>query len=335
MDLTLLDQTLAIMLNDPDGKTYPATMRARAEALAVRTYSRFIAYKRRYGTGALYSQGNIGDTQILTVGGPFAPGAIVTLDPMMPWQETFTVTSVSRAVQTGAPFVGTPVALNLSAPLANFHPLPTVVTQASLGLAVVANQDTYVMPYDFLDPDTDTFDQATGARRWVKRQETFYDGVYLMSGPILGVDYGMAQNFTGAPGYGWGFAGVGTGTGTPAIGPFSTAVGGETQYIFIPGDATTMQIIPTPIQNTVLDFQYIALHQPSTIPDADLDALCDYAQALCYEFWSAYLGGLIDFKEDYITEYPSQNTAQLKVMAQNKKTDFDNKVRQRPYCVSG
>ena len=339
MDLQLLDATLAQMLNDPNGKTYPPSMRAMAEALAVRAYSRWIAYKRRFGTGALYIPGQIGQNNILTVGGPFIVGSIITLDALTPWSETFTVTNVQRADSDQAPFVGTPLSLTLSGNMVNYHPLPTTVTQVNFGLTTVIGQDTYVMPYDFLDPDTETWDMAIGSRRWIKRQETFYDGVYSQSQAIFGVDYGMAQNFTGSPGigtglFGGGFLGITVPDGSPAIGPISGG-SNETLYTFIQGDATILLVSPAPNRVVTYDFQYYAQQQPSTIPDADLDALADAAQGACYETWAAYLGGLIDFKEDYITEYPSQNTAQLKVMAQNKKNDFLSKVRNRPYATSG
>lgn len=336
MDLVLLDQTLAQVLNDPNGTTYTPALRARCEALAIRAYSRFIAYKRRYGTGSLYTQGNIGDVSILTIGGPFASGAVVTLDPLMPWAETFTVTSVSRASSENAPFVGTPVQLNLSGALVNFHPIPTFVTQSSLGLTTVPGQDTYILAYDFDQPEVETFDIATGNRRWIKRQETFYDAVFEQSQAIFGVDYGMSQNFTGAPGAGFGFLGapLASGPSAPGIGTFGQSAN-DILYTFVPGSPPVLQIAPVPNAAVNLDFFYYCDQAPGTIPDSDLDAICDMAQSECYRMWGGYLGGLLSFTEDYVAERPDQNARELFKMADAKQKAFDTKVRQRPYATSG
>ena len=334
MDLVLLDQTLAQLLYDPNGNTYTPALRARAEAAAIRSYSRFIAYKRRFGTGSLYSQGNIGDASILVVGGPFAQGAVVTIDPQTPWSETFTVNSVARATSDNAPFVGTPVLLNLSGSLVNFHPIPCNVTQATLGLTTAIGQDTYLMPFDFQQPDTETWDIATGNRRWIKRQETFYDGVYEQSQAIFGVDYGMSQNFTGAPGAGYGFLGVPLAGGVPGIGPLTSGPS-DVMYTFIDGAPTQLIISPVPNAVVNLDFQYVADQAPGSVPDADLDAILDYAQGYCYQSWAGWLGGLLDFKEDYVSEQPSLNARELKLMATQCFKNFDIKTRQRPYATSG
>lgn len=334
MDLTELDQTLALVLNDPNGATYTPALRARAESLAIRAYSRFIAYKRRFGTGSLYSQGNIGDTSILSVGGPFSNGSVITLDAGLPWQETFTVTSIARATSNAAPFVGVPLQLNLNAPLANLHPTPTTITQVNLGLTTVVGYDTYFMPYDFVDPDIDTWDIATGARRWVKRQESFYDGVYSQSQDIMGVSYGMSQNFQGAPGFGGAFLGASTGTSTPAIGGLNLGSPGF-DYTFIEGNPTVLIISPVPTYANTLDFMYISSQSPDTIPDSDLDAVCDMAQSECYRFLSGVMAGKISYMEGFISEHANLNARELNALADAKQASFDIKVRQRPYATSG
>ena len=332
MDSTRFDRTLAEQLGDSDGLVYGPTLRQTALAAAVRAYSRYRGFKRRYGTGHLYMGAPVGTDTIFAVGGPFAAGSTITLDYGASYSETVVILSVSMATPEDL-LVSAATKIKLTAVLTKQHNEGGFISQTTLGLTIAAGVDMYLLPPDFIEPDRDSWDMATGARRWVKRTESFYDGVYRQSELIGGVGYGQSTTFRPGTGLGGGFVGV------PAnsAGTVSTAgsVGNETLFEFIDGYPPMLQISPVPQIAYSFDFRYIAQALPANIPDEAFDALIAQAHAVCLESRIAVLGQSGDAKEDDVSESPSATIKALRDAADAQRKVFYGYVAGIPLATSG
>lgn len=333
MDVTTYLTQLNQQVKDPFGAPFSQDALKSFMALAVREYSRYRPLKRVFGTGGLSVFAKPTDVVIIAVGGPFLIGSTIVLDPFTPWQETAVILDVQRIDPSISPVpVGTPVTITLTTPLTITHYPGAIIANSPTGLAVSASTGTYMMPNDFMSEDRDSFDLATGARRSVKKEESFYDGVYRYSQAIQGIGPGLAQNFLGgSPNSAGSYPGV------PALPSGNLNVGYSScaQYTFSGGDQKFLMITPTPNKNFTLDFYYNALQQPETIPDSDMDALIDYGQGAGLMSNAGYYSGLLNFKEDDVAEDPHKTAAALVAAAQQCFGCFDTKIRKRPMAITG
>jgi len=329
MDIARFDSMLALRLGDTGGSVYSANTRAAAMSEAVRAYSRFYPLVRRIGTGAAYANTAVGATTIYTVGGPFAIGDEIVIDPNTPWSETKTITNLTRPAPSDN-LVGSPLVLTVSA-MTYAHYAGAIVTKSTPVLNIVSGQDTYPMPYDFIEPDRLTFGLAVGSREWIKREESFYDGVFRMSERIGGVGFGLSQTFRGSVASTGGFVALPSGVSGLVV-----PSGGQTRYQFLNNYPIQMQVLPEPTASDTLDFNYNAEQIPETIPDSDLDALLSYAHYAALASRAASLGGTLgDWTEADVKSESSKNAQALMEMATKALMSFDRNIRRRPRFASG
>jgi hypothetical protein len=339
MNVKLYQNILSAQLVDTNGNPLSATQLNYIMAQTVREYSRWRGLLRTFGVGGLATTATSGSTSIIAVGGPYAAGSTIYLDAYTPWQETAVISSVTQVdPSTIELYVGTPVNINLTAPLANTHyaggllanvnPLNTVSPTG--GLNLLPNVQQYLMPGDFLSPEDNSWNVATGQKSYLKQYQTYYDSVYEYSSLVSGVDLGQAQNFIGGP-----FA---TFPGVPAQSNGSLAVpfsGVSQGYIFTGSGQVVLNVIPTPTTNYTFNFNYWALQQPETVPDSDMDALIAYGMYVAVDNNAVILSvyqDLRDIRQDVKSSMAAANSREL---AQNYLKKFDTAIRLRPLATSG
>lgn len=331
MNFQRVDQMLAIGLNDTGAEFYSPQMRVVAISEACRAYSRYRSLLRRFGTGALYQDIQIGALTLYSVGFAFAVGTVITLDSGLPWSESFTIDAVEPTGPNDL-LIGSPLKLTLHAAATKKHIAGAFITQPTLGLAIVAGQDTYNLPADWISPDFDSWTRVTGQRRPGKERESFEDGIYQFSEAIGGVGFGLSQTFRGSSSFGGGFVGVQASGGNLNV---PTSQGCRT-YTFTDGTPPRLQITPAPTASAVYDFQYVAQRLPQDVPDHDVDALLNRAKASAYRQRAGlFAGGTPAFREADVAMNPGENAKALTDQAESCEKQWDIAIRQRPYITSG
>lgn len=271
---------------------------------------------------------------------------------MTPWQETATVASIAPWTEAGLGG-GQPMKVNLTGALANQHPAGDSVyyvnTNAQSGYAgipvynglnLIAGQPDYPLPYDFLDPEQQSFDVAIGAQWVYRKQDSFYDGPYRKTAALSGVGPGQAMIFGGYGTYGvngWGWPTgqqVGGGSGLTGIGG-GAGNGPEQEYSITGGNQQILTLTPYPIQAGPIFFNYFAQQQLETIPDSDLEALCQYAQFSLLSTLASKIAQGIDYKDGDVTEDRSRNVKVLTDKAGAAKDRFDETIMDNPRVSTG
>lgn len=342
MNTTRFDLELARLLGDASGALYSANLRTTAMYAAVREYSRYFPVKRQFGTGALYSAATTGDTTITVIGGPFAIGDTVKIDPFF-GLETRTVTGVAVASDS-AEGISTEVTLTLSSALLSNHALGVLVGKSTTGLALVSQTSQYALPFDFTKWDLASFDLATGQRSAVKKFEAFNDKVYRFSEAIGGVGLGASQGFSGPFGSG-GLIALPTGANSIIV---AAGLGVESLFTVTAGVPPFLTITPVPVVTQTLDpIFYFGQHTPASVPDAEMQALeCYAAYAAIMARLSAigYVAGMANFggfagklkNDDMDVDFDAASgiKALLDASAAYLKR-WERMIASRPYATSG
>jgi hypothetical protein len=202
MNSARFDAELKNRLSDTAGATYSTALRSLALAAAVRAYSRFEPRLARFGTGILYSAIAVNAVSIVIFGGVFATGDTITLEGGTPNAETVTLGAVQNFDLTAAGVIGTPQQFAIAA-ATKAHAAGASITKSSLGLSLVANQDTYALPTDFEEVDQGSFDLAVGAKATITRTISYYDAIYRAAARLSSVGYGNSIGYgPSAPFYG-------------------------------------------------------------------------------------------------------------------------------------
>lgn len=332
MNSTRLDSSLAIRLFDTSGLIWDANARGQAIASAVREYSRFFPLLRKFGMGNLVN-GNlaIGDTTMTAVGGPWAVGDSIILDPYVSAAETVTVTAVSAPSETSASSVGYLETIGISA-TTKAHVSGAYIVKTALGFRTAAGTPTYALPRDFLLPDTASMQIAFGNKTTNSRQVQFYGDAYTFSGPLVASLFGMSQDFQS-----FGFVGpfnVNTAT-IPGIVPLQFGATMGVMFAFTQGDQPLVNIAPAPVLATTLDFSYYGCHAVETIPDAQLELLLQKCivcaiQAKNADMASRQDGGRVDLEW-----HPSKSAEQLGKMCDRADRYWAKYTEQQSYMTCG
>lgn len=333
MNVPLYEANLAVALGDPNNVTYSSSTIQTVMCLAVRAYRRWRSCLRPYASGVTYQSVLAGSNSLYVVGGPWAVGQKVVVGEYSD-QETFTISAVTVGAQK-ANWIGFPLVLTLSGNLANAHAAGIRVYQPNYGLQVVAGQPNYQLPPDFVALDNRSFDLATGARAWVKRVESFYDGVYRMSALLEGVGWGQSQPFQNS--------GLGIGPGTfaavpDALNTMNVPGGGGGQEMAVdiqPGNPPQMWLTPAPQSAVLWQFQYFAAHQPETVPDEDFDAVIDAGRAIAVELTGAAWANRPNYTEADVTRRAKDNEMALMAVGAEAYKRFESKIRRVPIFISG
>ena len=197
MNVTTYQSILSASLVDINGNALTTTVLNQIMAQAVTDYSRYRGLLRTYGIGGLAINANSGASSITVVGGPYFAGQTIYLDAFTQFQETKVISSITQINPASEPIlVGTPVVLNLSAPLTSVHyagglvaPLnPSNTLSNTGGLNILTGQQQYPMPLDFLSPEDNSWNIASGQRSYLKQYQTYYNSIYEFSSLISGVD---------------------------------------------------------------------------------------------------------------------------------------------------
>lgn len=339
MNVTTYQQMLSALLVDSNSNTLSPTFLNVITAKCVTEYSRWRGLLRTFGNGGLAIKANVGSTQLTVVGGPYSAGQTIYLDAFTPWQETANISSIAQIDPALEPIlVGTPMLLNLSAPTSNVHYAGGVVAQLNAsnpalttgGLNIVAGQQQYMMPLDFLSPEDNTWNIATGQRAYLKQYQTYYDSIYEFTSLTSGVDMGQAQNFIGGP-----YA-IFPGVPPQANGSlFVPGINQNAAYVFTGSGQVILNVIPTPQTSYTLNFNYYALQQPETVPPSDMDALVDlgiYVGVQNNAVAFAAMQDLRDIRQDVKSSVAADNSRKI---AEDAKSRFDTSIRLRPLAVSG
>lgn len=230
--------------------------------------------------------------------------------------------------------------MNLVAPLVNTHyaggviaPVNTNNTYSNVGgLNTVVGQQQYPMPLDFLSPEDNSWNIATGQRSYTKQYQTYYNSIYEFSGLISGVDLGQAQNFIGGSGIFDTFIGV------PAQANGSLAVPngiGGVSYTFTGSGQVILNLYPAPAANYTINFNYWALQQPETVNSSDMDALVDYGMYVAISNNAVVLSTIQDLTDIRQSIKSSGAAANSRNLAKQYLDQFDTKIRKKPIGICG
>jgi hypothetical protein len=333
MDVSLFESQLSAMLGDSTNATYPASLVQTAMVLSVRAYQRYFPNLKPFGSGHVYQNVSSGGNTILVVGGPWTIGKSVIVD-FGAAQETFTITGIANGTSISN-WMGKPIQLTLSGNLAYAHSAGAVVIMSTPALNLVANQNTYALPYDFISFDQKTFDLANGSRSWTTRRESFYDGVYAASDRLSGVGYGQSQNFSGLNSTYGQYNGMGAVPNAPNA--FIAPSGGASDTLFTvtQGNPPLLNIAPTPMAAATWPFNYYATHQPETVPDEDFDALLDCGKMVASNAIRQQNAGLLKLGDIRQNIDPEGSQISLLKIAEEAIESWKAKIVNRPYLVSG
>jgi hypothetical protein len=345
---TLSDQfdvDLSLALGDEvscsgaDGDTYSAASRRASTARAIREYSRYRSRLRRYGTADLFQQSSTGDTAILVVGGTFLNGDKITLDSGSAYSETATVANVTTAVN----FAGTPVQtlsvcqINLSAPLLYSHSSGILVSRAMPGLSIVSGQDTYNLPTDWIEPEQTSFDVAVGAKASYVHQTSFYDATFMFEALLSGANendtsnYSVGNMITGE----WPFSGD-PNDNPNGFSPLSGPTGcGVTVWRFYKGIPARLRIMPVPIQDALIDFDYFGSHTLSSIPSDDFSAVMAYACYSARMSRASAMSSQSDIKIGDVSKMRVVGAKSLLDLAAADLLEFNRRIQNTAVMISG
>jgi hypothetical protein len=254
-----------------------------------------------------------------------------------------TVQSVSQVNPALDPIpVGNPVQLNLAAPTVNIHyagglianvnsgnATPNMVSTTG-GLLLQAGVQQYPMPLDFMSPEDNSWNIATGQRAAFKQYQSYYGSVYEYSTMVEGVDLGQAQNFLGGP--------FSTFVGVPAQPNGSLATpwtNAGASYTFTGSDQVILNVLPTPQTSQWLNFNYWALHLPETVPSDDMDALISYSMYIGIGNNAVPLSAYPDLRDIRQDQKWSGAASNLRSLGDAYLKKFDTAIRKRPLAISG
>lgn len=351
------DLQLATALGDDvdspweDGLIYSAVNRQAAALQSCKAYTRHRNALRRFGTG--YTYGSCGPSStplsmLVTGGGGFLPHSTLIVDLNTPTQETVQIKSTALYTGPGfnsqslptSPEAGSTVSNLL---LVNFYPPgltmdhgdSSFVTLPVPGLSIVQGQDTYQLPYDWIQVEHSTFDIAIGQKLAYKAQNGFYDATYILAAQLTGLGMGYSATYgVGSP-YGYAIAGnpYDNPNGAPGSGNF-LAPG----WRFYNGNFPKMVVYPIPSGPSVLAFDYFASHSISTVPATDEDAILSYGEYWCLKMRlnKMMVGDQWQDRKIAQAEYSStKNMSQIQKAMAMARREFDLKIRWSPVIVSG
>ena len=338
MNVTTYQTMLSALLVDSNGNPLSPTQLNIITAKVVTEYSRWRGLLRTFGCGGLALNASPASQQITVVGGPYSSGQTIYLDAFTQFQETAVIDSIAQINPADEPIlVGTPMLLNLVAPTVNVHYAGGIAAGVNPnnilgtgGLNIVAGQAQYAMPLDFLSPEDNSWNIATGQRSYLKQYQTFYDSIYEFSTLVQGVDLGQSQNFYGGEYYG--FPGV---PANPSGALNVPSAGAGSAYIFTGSGQVILNCVPAPQSSRVLNFNYWALQQPETVPPSDMDALLDLGIYVGVQNNAMVYSALPDWRDIRQDEVNSRAGANSMELASAAKARFDTSIRLRPLAISG
>lgn len=322
-----MDKALRGALGDDAGERHTQASRDDAWQAALSEYTRYRPLHRRFGEGTLTEDVAAGQQTLHVVGGVWAAGDTVTLDPFLS-TETATIQSLGRPASGTPGYSTTVIVLTLSAPTTYAHYAGDVVQPSTWGLKLSAGVDTYRLPWDWMEPEWTSLNMAMGQRATIRKQPAYYDALYTITEMLSQVGPGGRRTM-GYPG--------GSPWITLPLSPSGEVIppsgNGEIVLRFSVSRPPTLTISPTPGSERYLDFWYSAMHSPASVPSADERACVCYAAYCCMRSKAAQFGAELDWEEGGISENPSKSAAGK---SSNPFLDEWNRlIAHRPYAVTG
>ena len=336
MDFTNYDNNVAQQLGDPLGCIYPQATRLSAEVSAVLEYSRYRPCLRRLGNGEVFIDAQIGQNYIDVVGGPFLPNDVITIDPLLSSTETATITSMVPEAASSTQTCRI-TRLNLQANLTKLHTSGSMLTKLSStvvgGISLIAGQDTYALPLDWIRIEIESFDLTIGAKSQVRRGNGFYDAAYVISNELSGVGGGLGSNFMALGGS---LGGLLTPFAlTPSGQPISNT-SFEIVYRFLSNNTPQLIVTPVPVVPSVLDFYYYGGHTFNSLPDKDMDPCIDYARYKVLSAQASVMAAQIDYAiQGSVRQTPSASARSLREEALVAYNAWRKKIVLMPYVTNG
>lgn len=148
-------------------------------------------------------------------------------------------------------------------------------------LALVAGQDTYNLPADFISPDGESFDAAFGQDGEHRLFQSYYAILYDVSSQFAASGWGAGTTFGGVSPFG--YAPV---AGNMDDNPKKPVAGKALEFRFVRSSPPQLLVTPAPSAAKDLDFFYQATHTmpaaaaDSTVPEDDVNLVLTYAQYL-------------------------------------------------------
>jgi hypothetical protein len=202
------------------------------------------------------------------------------------------------------------------------------VARGTLGLALVAGQDTYQLPRDFLQVDQASFDVAIGLKCTLDRSISFYDAIYQITGNLSGVGSGSSM------GFGVGYVGASMANQIP--GGYPGAGAGCMVFRFVLGDYPQLVIMPVPQLTLTLDFWYNASHIAQTVPDQYFEDLMNYAIYAAVSGREAYFASQLSGEDVGAYKHMTDKTAAaLNKTAETAHKHWERRFVYRAYMTSG
>jgi len=328
MNTSRFDTELSIALRDPNSEIFTSGDRLTAMMRAIREYTRYKPLKRRIGTGTLIYAVAAGANKATLSGGPYRPGDQIVVD-VFGSSQTVTVATVQPS-ETNLEGVGTYTDITTLSTFAVSHPIGAFCQKELLGIRVVAGTDTYLLPFDFISVQQDSFDLATGSRTALKKYDTFYGAVQVFWGLLSGVGWGLSQGFRGGNWSGPLVAVPDSNGPVTEIGPLQ-----QRAYILVEGPPSLLSILPAPNAPSTLDFYYNALRSPDSVPDADMELLLLYAIYSAVSGKQTEMAGNMDVTDDDVSIRFGSSAKSLADLAQSSLNEWNSRLRKRAIVVSG
>jgi hypothetical protein len=346
MNPGLFDIALANKLGDDiatpgvDGAIFTYAQRVGATNNACKEYGRYRKNLKLFGTGNVYGALTAEVESFLMIGGGYASGEQINIDLNTANAEVVTVASVAQGTPTIAGTTIAPAGLSLitlTEPTVNAHNDGAFVSQVNPGLHLVAGQNVYQLPYDFITIDQSSFDTAVGKKSFWSDGLGFYDASYIFAMELTGFGFGYSANYGVGNPYGYAIAGD----------PFDNPDGGGTipnntdaipeGFRFYLGSQPQLVLSPTPDSNyNMIPWQYYGAQTPETIMESDTDAVIKYA---AFDALTGYLMKRTfanpDRKIGNATYSESKSLDVMMKMADGLRKDFDRNIRLQPFVTSG
>lgn len=321
-----MDKAIRAALGDDAGERHTQATRDDAIQSALAEYTHWRSLTRRFGEGTISEDVAAGQSTIHVIGGVWAAGDTMTIDPFLA-TETATVLSLARPGATPG-YSSAAIAVTLTAPLAYAHYAGDLVQPATWGLTTVAGQDTYRLPWDWIEPEWTSLNLALGQRATVRKAPAYYDALFIITEMLSQVGPGGRRTMGYPSGSPW--ISLPLSAGGEVIPPSGTA---ELILRFSVSRPPMLTIIPAPTTVKTIDFWYQAMHSPASIPSADERACVCYACYCCMRSKAAQFGAELDWTEGGITESPSRAGA-------GKASDpfldeWNRLIVNRPYACTG
>lgn len=207
------------------------------------------------------------------------------------------------------------------------------------GLAIVAGQDTYTLPADFIAPDQASFDAAVGLTSSLSATGGTYALVYDASNQFSTSGFGSSMNFGPSPWYG--FAPInGNPFNNPNMGMFPQS--GPQTFTFVRSNTPTLTILPAPTMGATYDFFYQAPHVApalgvdTTVPPDDIYLVWAWAKYLRCEALATIAASQATSEKVGDVEISRTRTPQFyRDAAKAAKDEFDRQMRMVPNGLAG